>query len=215
VADVTQKALRSDARRNLELILRAAGEAFAEGGPEVGVADIARRAGVGTATIFRRFPSKDELLAAVFEARLNEMRGLVAQCAAEPGGIATIRAFFDRAIDFQLRDRGFMELVGKRHFAGDPRFTGCRDSILEGVGQMVARAQAAGELRSDVTATDLMVLVHTLGSGATFVDGAAGHFRQRYLDLLVDGLRPEGATELSCAAPSADDIDRAREPEPA
>src|SRR3954465_8443716 len=110
------KVLRSDARRNLESILRAAAEAFAEGGLEVGVAEVARRAGVGTATIFRRFPTKDDLIAAVFQMRMDEIVELARKSAALPGGIAAVHHFFEAATQLQIRDRGFMENVGKRRF---------------------------------------------------------------------------------------------------
>lgn len=205
------KVLRSDARRNLELILQAATEAFAEGGLEVGVADIARRAGVGTATIFRRFPTKEDLVAAVFEERMREMVEIVRECAALDGGIEALRRFFEKAIDFQIRDRGFLESVGKRRFAGDPRFTEVVEEIHTTLEQLVEDAKAKGEVRADVSATDVMVLLHALGSGAMVVERAGRDFRLRYLDLMLDGLRPEGATKLRCAAPSLEEMDSARD----
>jgi AcrR family transcriptional regulator len=209
VTGVTDKVLRSDARRNLELILQAAGEAFAEGGLEVGVADIARRAGVGTATIFRRFPTKEDLVAAVFEARLQEIVSIARECGELDGGIEAVRRFFEQAIDFQIRDRGFLESVGKRRFAGDPRFTACRDDIHAAIEQLVDQAQVSGELRADVSATDLLVLLHSLGSGAMFVERQGRNFRMRYVDLMLDGLRPEGASKLRCAPPSLEEMDAA------
>jgi AcrR family transcriptional regulator len=208
------KVLRSDARRNLESILRAAAEVFAEGGLEVGVAEVARRAGVGTATIFRRFPTKDDLVAAVFQMRLDEIVELARECAALPGGIAAIHRFFEVATEFQIRDRGFMENVGKRRFADDPRFDSMRDEVFAAIEEMVRKAQAAGELRDDVSAADVPVLLHSVCSGAVFLTGrsagdAAGsqpELWRRYMEIVVDGLRPRDGAELPCKAPTFDDL---------
>jgi AcrR family transcriptional regulator len=92
----------------------------------VGVADIARRAGVGTATIFRRFPTKDDLVAVVLETRLQAMTEIARD-----------------------RDRGFMENVGKRAFADDPRFAAATEQIFASLDRIVAGARNAGELRDD------------------------------------------------------------------
>ena len=199
---VTEKTLRSDARRNLELILQAAGEAFAEGGLEVGVADIARRAGVGTATIFRRFPTKEDLVAAVFEARLQEITTIARESAELESGMDALRTFFERAIRFQIRDRGFMENVGKRTFADDPRFTAAMLEILGAMERLVEGAKQAGELRDDVQTGDLPVLMHSVCSGAMFTETTDDELWRRYLDIMLDGLRPEPASKLSCPAPT-------------
>ena len=84
--------LRADARRNLERVLDAATEVFAEEGPEARVDEIATRAGVGPGTVFRRFPTKDDLMFAVIERRVEEMRSIAQEALAadDPG-----EAFFD------------------------------------------------------------------------------------------------------------------------
>jgi AcrR family transcriptional regulator len=201
-----EKTLRSDARRNLELILQAAGEAFAEHGLEVGVADIARRAGVGTATIFRRFPTKDDLVAAVFEARLQEIGGIARSAVEQEPGMPALRSFLEQAIEFQIRDRGFLENVGKRAFADDPRFTATMDEIFATLDRMVAAAKEVGELRDDVQTPDLLVLLQSVCSGAMLAAGADERLYRRYLDIILDGLRPEHASELSCPAPTLEQI---------
>src|SRR3954452_25260681 len=76
--------LRADAQRNLERILEAAREAFAEGGLDVGVEEIARRAGVGKATFFRRFPTKEALVHALYEGFVEEVEAAVAAAVADP-----------------------------------------------------------------------------------------------------------------------------------
>ena len=200
------KVLRSDARRNLESILRAAAEAFAEGGLEVGVAEVARRAGVGTATIFRRFPTKDDLVAAVFHMRMDEIVEIARECARLPAGIAALHRFFELATEFQIRDRGFMENIGKRRFADDPRFDSARDEVFHAIEQIVAKAQQAGELRDDVSPADVPVLLQAVCGGAQFASGSNPELWRRYMDIVVDGLRPQQASRLSCAAPTFGDL---------
>jgi len=208
---VTEKVLRSDARRNLELILQAAAEAFAEGGLEVGVADIARRAGVGSATIFRRFPTKDDLVAAVFEARLQEIITTAREIAELPPGMDALRAFFERAIQIQIRDRGFMQNVGKRAFADDPRFAAANEEIFATLDRIVQGAKEAGELREDVQTADLPVLLHSVCSGAVFTETVNEELWRRYLDIMLDGLRPQTASKLSSPAPTLADLTAAHD----
>lgn len=204
-----EKVLRADARRNLELILQAAAEAFAEQGLEVGVADIARRAGVGTATIFRRFPTKDDLIAAVVLMRMDDIVVAAEECAELPGGIEAVRRFFEIATEYQVRDRGLMESIDKQRFNEDERFADQRDRVFAAIERLVERAQAAGELRSDVSPADIPVLLHGVCSGAQLATAGQPEVWRRYLDLIVDGMRPQ-STKLSCPAPSFDDLARAK-----
>jgi AcrR family transcriptional regulator len=187
---VNEKVLRADAQRNLELILQAAAGAFAERGLDVGVADIARRAGVGTATIFRRFPTKDDLVAAVLESRLEEILAIVRDAAERPGGLDAVRALMEGAVEFQLRDRGFMDSVGRGRFPDDPRFAALRDEFVACLDEVVRKAQAAGEVRDDVQGIDLPVLLHALGHGALLTEETGPGLWRRYVDVVLDGLRP-------------------------
>lgn len=201
---VAEKVLRADARRNLELILQAAGECFAERGLEASVADVAARAGVGTATIFRRFPTKDDLIDAVIATRLEGMLDQVRAAAAKPGGIDTLRELLVDSVEFQLRDRGFVDSIGKGRFSDVPGYAELRDEMFAGLATVVAKAQAAGELREDLQPNDVPVLMHTLASAAQMIDGGW----LRYLDLTLDGLRPGVAQSLSIAAPTVEQFER-------
>jgi AcrR family transcriptional regulator len=185
---VVEKTLRADARRNLELILQAAAETFAERGLEASVADVAARAGVGNATIFRRFATKDELIDAVLEMRLHEMADVVRQAAEQPGGIAAVRGFLARAVELQVRDKAFLECVGKPRFVALPAYARIEQEMLAALDQMMVKAQAAGEVRSDVSGADLPVLLHSLCHGALMLE--SDDARDRYVDIFCDGLRP-------------------------
>src|SRR5690242_1121041 len=136
--------LRADARRNRERILEAAREAFAEGGLDVGVEEIARRAGVGKATFFRRFPTKEALLVAVFEGFVAEVEDAAEQALAEGGEpIAPLRAFLRHSIVSQGQNKAFFDAVAAR-FVPPVELI---DRVMDAVARVMAPALEAGVLR--------------------------------------------------------------------
>ncbi len=169
--------LRADAKRNLERVLDAATEVFAEEGPEASIDEIAARAGVGHGTVFRRFPTKDALMLAVIERRVGELRALAEEALAseDPGA-----AFFDfvrRTAELNMRAPGLHRCVV--HCRGKPGAT----ELEKLVGKVVTRAQRAGAVRGDVKPADVQVLVRS-----ALVNAPAGQWR-RHLDVVLDGLR--------------------------
>ena len=137
--------LRADARRNLERVLDAATEVFAASGPDASVDEIAQRAGVGHATVFRRFPTKDDLMFAVIERRVEEMRA-IARGGARGRRIPARRSSTSshRVAELSMSTPGLHKCVvhcGEKPGAAE----------LEALGaKIVARAQRAGALRTDV-----------------------------------------------------------------
>jgi AcrR family transcriptional regulator len=169
--------LRADARRNLERVLDAATEVFAASGPDASIDEIARLAGVGHGTVFRRFPTKDDLMFAVVERRMEEMRALAVEAlGAEDAG----EAFFDfvrRVAELNMSTPGMHRCVV--HCGGKP---GAAD--LEAlVARIVSRAQGAGAVRADVEPVDVQLLVRS-----ALTTAPPGQWR-RYLDVVLDGLR--------------------------
>jgi AcrR family transcriptional regulator len=169
--------LRADARRNLERVLDAATEVFAASGPDASVDEIARRAGVGHGTVFRRFPTKDDLVYAVIERRVAEIRALAEQALAsdEPG-----EAFFDfvrRVADLHKSSPGLHRCVV--HCEAKP---GASDLELLGT-RIVERAQRAGAVRRDVRPGDVAPLVRSVLMAAP-----EGEWRH-HLEVVLDGLR--------------------------
>src|SRR5580704_13219295 len=98
-------ALRADAQQNLGRVLQAAAEAFAEHGPDVSVDEIARRAGVGHGTVFRRFPTRDALVAAVIDARLRSFAASAERLLEEPDAGAAFEQFVWQIAELHSRDR--------------------------------------------------------------------------------------------------------------
>lgn len=199
---------RADAERNHERLLDAAAEAFAERGLEVSVAEIARRAGVGQGTVFRHFPSKDRLVAAVACDRLAEITAAGEELsAAERPGEALLE-LLRRGVALQVRDRGFFE-AACGSVAVDKDFRAQQERLLDVLCELVVRAQQAGEIREDVAATDILLLMAGIVQAAGPMQAVTPELWRRYVDLVFDGLRPGGATPLSVPAPSRDEVDAA------
>ena len=169
--------LRADAERNRGLVLEAARAVFAEHGLEAGVAEVAERAGVGVGTIFRRFPTKEDLVAALLEERVEEIAELARNA-------TSLRAFMTEATALHIGDRGFCECVGTDVFARADLRAG-REEVRALVGALLRRAQRAGEVRRDVTVDDLPVIILGVARSAP-PDGW-----RRYLEFALDGLKPQ------------------------
>ena len=169
--------LRADARRNLERVLDAATEVFAASGPDASIDEIARLAGVGHGTVFRRFPTKDDLMYAVVERHVAQIRALAEEALAadDPGA-----AFFDfvrRAAELSMSTPGIPRCVvhcGEKPGAAE----------LEELGaKLVARAQRAGAVRRDIQASEVGSLIR-----AALLAAPSGQWRS-YLGVVLDGLR--------------------------
>lgn len=177
--------LRADAARNRELILETAAEVFAEQGLDAGYDEIARRAGVGVGTVYRRFPERDELVQALFESRIAEIVAVADRAAAMPDPWEGLTTFMMGALEHQYADRGLKEIMA-RIISKDDHVSVGRDRLGPLVESMVERAQAAGALRSDVGATDVGAVLMLMNSLTT---PTQPELWRRYLALFLDGLR--------------------------
>src|SRR3954470_23443250 len=106
--------LRADAARNRALILDAARAAFAEGGLDVGVEEIARRAGVGKGTLYRRFPTKETLVRAIFDEILAEFSAVCRKAVERPDAWEAFAGFLGAAARMQASNQGFYDVVSQR-----------------------------------------------------------------------------------------------------
>jgi AcrR family transcriptional regulator len=165
--------LRADAQRNLDRLLDTAGECFAERGLDVSIDEIAKRAGVGHGTVFRRFPTKDALVTAVLNQRIRELTESAHAALEESDpGEAFARSF--RHIAAAYADNRCL-IEGFERCVGTPE----QEELIAAVHRLVTRAQEAGALRLDVTAEDVLSLVPTAA---------------RYPDIVLDGLRNSYST---------------------
>ncbi|HEX6651753.1 MAG TPA: helix-turn-helix domain-containing protein [Thermoleophilaceae bacterium] len=194
-------ALRADAARNRERIIAAAAAVFAERGLDAATAEIAHRAGVGEATLFRRFPTKDDLIDAVIETRMEEVAVLADAAADHPDPAVALERFMADLVKQFSRDKGFFEAAGERCM-NDPRFQPLRERALEAAGRLLRRAQEAGAVRTDLSPSDVTFLA---GSAMYAMEVSKPGLREdlwkRYLRVILDGMKPEGASKLRPGAP--------------
>src|SRR6476646_498565 len=155
--------LRRDAERNRQRILEVAREAFAEDGLAVTLDEIARRAGVGVGTVYRRFPDKEQLIEALFEERMGAFVALAEECLTCEDAWDGLVRFLEGATAAHADDRGLKE-VALSGVHGLGRVARARELMLPLVTRLVARAQQQGSLRPDVQATDMPLLQLMLGS---------------------------------------------------
>ena len=181
-----RRVVRADARRNEDAILDAAKHVFAISGVDAPVREIAGQAGVGVGTLYRRFPQRSDLVAAVFRREVDD-------CAAEGPALAARLEPGEALAQWLKRYTGF--IAAKRGLAaalhsGDPAYEALPDYFrakFEPVlADLLTAAADAGEIRADVAPYDLLRAVGNL-STASGEDGAA--HAARMVDLLIDGLR--------------------------
>jgi AcrR family transcriptional regulator len=199
--------LRADAERNRRRLLDAAAAIFRERGLDVGVAEIAQRAGVGRGTLFRNFPTKDDLIAAIVVERMAEAAaaGQALLDAGDPG--EALFEFLDELAGRQQLDRVLFEAVGDQWLAHDGIRT-AYERVLGVLDQLLRRAQEAGSARADVGAMDVLMMlkgVCEVASAFSHLDPTVAH---RQLDLMCSALRTSGtASPLRGRTPTVADIE--------
>ncbi|HVV31389.1 MAG TPA: TetR/AcrR family transcriptional regulator [Mycobacteriales bacterium] len=188
--DPDRRPLRRDAERNRQKVMAAAQALFAERGLEVSLDDIARRAGVGVGTVYRRFPSREALIEELFEDSLRELIADAQAAARAPDGWTGFAGFLSRACERFAADRGLREVsLSTAH--GSDRCALGRQGLKPAVEVLVARAAAQGRLRDDVVALDVPVLLGMVLHVAGFARDEDPQLWRRYLQLLLDGLRAQ------------------------
>lgn len=150
--------LRSDAERNRDLIVRAARQVYAGEGLGASMAAVARRAGVGIATLFRRFPTRAHLLDAAFAESMEACAGAMEAALADPDPWHGFTSFIEHVCEMQALDRGFADLLTMT-FPAAEALEAKRAEAYRGFAELIARAQAAGRLRADFSPDDLVVLL--------------------------------------------------------
>ena len=192
---VDVKTLRSDARRNRERLVASARELFAEGGLDVSVEEITQHAGLGMGTLYRHFPTKEELIDAVLGDAFAELVQLAERAAAAEDAWTGFTGFLEQTLALHATNRGLKDVLSSREH-GCKRAQAMRARMRPLLGQMVERAQEQGALRSDFAAEDLSLVFWTAGGVIETTAAVAPHYWRRYLGLLLDGLRAEAATPL-------------------
>lgn len=197
-----QPALRRDAARNRDKIVAAAREAFADHGVDVGVDVIADQAGVGVGTLYRRFPTKESLIDAIIGELFDQVTDLARECLEaqppEAGFVAYLRGVGQLQVDHVGCLSRLWTHTGHAH---------ARKEFESTVRQLLRRAQDAGLVRRDVVYQDISVILWSLSGVVETTAPVAPTQWQRYLDLVLAGLRPSDRP-LSRPALTGAQVDR-------
>jgi AcrR family transcriptional regulator len=188
------RTLRADARRNREAVIAAAKELFADRGLDAQMPDVASAANVGVGTVYRHFPNKDQLIAAIAAEHFDRM----AQRAREDLEFADawegICDFIRYATQVQADDRGLCEVMGSRPEVMDSAARAA--GLAELCDELVKRAQRAGQLRRDVEWEDIPMIACGLGHVTHGSPPPSAGRWPRLVEIILDGLRAPGGDSL-------------------
>ena len=188
MTDVDARALRADASRNRETVLAAATRAFASSGTEPSMRAIAREAGVGIATLYRHFPTRESLVDAVYHDQVERLTLGARELLGQLPPAEAMRRWMDLFGDWLMTKHGMIDTLLAMIETGDIALASTRAELLDVITTILEAGRAAGDLRADVTAEDIAASL----IGIFTVVGKPEQRAQadRLLDLLIDGLRP-------------------------
>jgi AcrR family transcriptional regulator len=180
--------MRADAQENQDRILEAAARVFTVDGADTSLKAIAKAAGVGIGTLYRRFPAREDLIEATYRSETARLAGSADELLGTLPPDAALREWMDRFVDYTLTKNGMAEALSAILASRTGLRMHSRDLLRTAIDRMLRAASDAGTLRSDVPADDVMMAV----GGVTLI---AGHEHQRdlasrLLDLVMAGLRP-------------------------
>jgi AcrR family transcriptional regulator len=206
-ADPPARRLRADAARNREAVLCAAREVFAESGLDSPLEEIARRARVGIGTLYRRFPSRQDLVSAALVGKITEYAEAAERSLAAPDPWTGFAGFVQAICALQAGDRGLADLLLITMTpAGE--IEAIRDRANRAVIELIDRAKAAGKVRADVTGEDLLLLLIANSSIAAVAGNDAPRALPRFVALMLDAFRA-GQTSVLPGPPSSTQMRRA------
>jgi AcrR family transcriptional regulator len=190
---VVERVLRADARRNREAVVAAAKKLFADQGLDAQMPDVAKAAKVGVGTVYRHFPTKDDLIAALAAERFERLADKARESLETEDPWKGLCDFIRFAAQIQADDRGLCDVMGSR-----PEVMG---ASAEAVGldklcdQLVKRAQRSGDLRRDIEWEEIPMIACALG-GITKARGPGAGRWPRLVEIVLDGLRAPGDAKL-------------------
>jgi AcrR family transcriptional regulator len=188
--------LRRDAQRNRERILAAARTLLARDGVDASVEDVTREAGVGMGTLYRHFPTKEELVDAVLGDAFTEIVRFAEEAVAEEDAWLGFTRFLEQALAQHALNRGLKDVLATSEL-GRKRAEAMRARMRPLLRELIGRAQAQGTLRPDFTPEDVPMVFWTSGRVIEATETVAPDYWRRCLGLLLDGLRASAATPLA------------------
>jgi AcrR family transcriptional regulator len=191
---VLQRALRADARRNREAVVVAAKRLFADQGLDAQMPDVAKAAKVGVGTVYRHFPTKDDLIAALAVERFERLAEKAQESIGAEDPWEGLCDFIRFSAQIQADDRGLCEVMGSRpEVMNDSAFAVGLDELCE---KLVKRAQRSGDLRKDLEWEDIPMIACGLGRITQAEQGPGVGRWPRFVEIVIDGLRTPGSSKL-------------------
>jgi AcrR family transcriptional regulator len=179
--------MRADARRNRDLLMAAALEAFTErGADDTSLEEIARRAGVGIGTLYRHFPGRTALLEAVYTDQVAALCQRAGELAASQSPGAALAAWMREMVEFGATKQNLTSALAADYDKDAPVFSACRDDLLAAATALLTPAQQAGAVRPDVQPLDLLRLSHGVAAATARADDAEQ--ADRLLSLMLNGV---------------------------
>lgn len=180
---------RADARRNRELLVAAARDVFSEQGAGASMEAIAKKAGVGVGTLYRHFPTRIDVVEAVYQTDVEELWGTAQRVVAELDPSAAVEAFFDAFLRYAQSKQALLTEL-RQAFEKKPGFKSQARELIESAFNLVIdRAKEAGVVRRDVDGSDVMQLVTPVCTNASMPPEQTA----RLLGMILDGMRVEAA----------------------
>lgn len=186
---------RADAVRNRERVLSAAEEVFAQSGLSGQVEEVARRAGVGVGTVCRNFPTKQSLVEAVLMSMYESLLAQAHAASENADPAAAFETFVIALSEFHARHRALAEQMA-RELELPETAQPLRNELRDAINALVTRAQAAGAVRDDIGPADVALLFSGVAHATALAGDSAPVLRERYVRLILDGLRPQAASVL-------------------
>ena len=209
VGESDRPPLRADAERNRARILEAARSLFAERGLDVPIEEIARRAGVGNATLYRRFPTRDALISASFEHKLAEYAKAAEEALRAPEAWTGFCTLVEHICAMQAADQGVKDVL-TMSFPGGAGLEEQARKAAQDVAELIRRAQAEGKLRPDVVPEDLGLLLMANAGVVQGMRDAAPEAWKRFVAFMIDAFRADRAGPLP-EPPTPSQMEEARQ----
>jgi AcrR family transcriptional regulator len=189
----TARTQRADAVRNRERLLKAANAVFSAGGPDASLEAVAKRAGVGIGTLYRHFPTREALFEAVYRHQVEQLAELAEQLKSEPEPAEALRRWLRSNVEFVATKKGMSAALALAAHSSSELAAYSLDRLTKALGALLDRAIAAGEIRADVSAKDILRAF----VGMCYMNDQPGWQASvlRLVDVFVDGLQFQLDTE--------------------
>src|ERR1700754_4068157 len=188
---------RADAVRNRERVLAAAKIVFSAGGPEASLEAVARQAGVGIGTLYRHFPTREDLFEAVYRREVEQLGEFADELKGEPDPVESLRRWLHSTVEFVATKKGMLAALQLVTYGSSELQAYSLDRLTKAVGALLTRAVAAGEIRADIGAEDVLRAL----IGMCYLHDKPGWQTSVLLlvDVFIDGLRAREPAKVSAA----------------